>query len=45
EDKVKCLENKALWLNNKLENTAMNSEDYKTLTKQIIKITKDINQA
>ena len=45
EDKVKCLENKASWLNNKLKNTAKNSEDYKTLTKQIDKITKDINQA
>src|SRR5260364_461619 len=45
KDKIKCLENKALWLNNKLKNTAMNLEDYKTLTKQIVKITKDINQA
>ncbi|CAG8502763.1 22496_t:CDS:2 [Cetraspora pellucida] len=44
KDKVKCLENKALWLNNKLKNTSINSEDYKTLTKQIDKITKDINQ-
>ncbi|CAG8845877.1 23204_t:CDS:1, partial [Racocetra persica] len=43
EDKVKYLENKASWLNNKLENTTINSEDYKTLTKQILKITKDIN--
>ncbi|CAG8850540.1 29776_t:CDS:1, partial [Gigaspora margarita] len=43
--KIKCLENKASWLNNKLKNTAINSEDYKTLTKQILKITKDINQA
>ncbi|CAG8727741.1 20154_t:CDS:10, partial [Cetraspora pellucida] len=42
--KFKCLENKASWLNNKLKNTSINSEDYKTLTKQIDKITKDINQ-
>ncbi|CAG8492072.1 6627_t:CDS:2 [Scutellospora calospora] len=44
EDKVKYLENKASWLNNKLKNTSINSEDYKTLIKQIDKITKDINQ-
>ncbi|CAG8701487.1 985_t:CDS:2, partial [Ambispora leptoticha] len=43
EDKVKSLENKVSWLNKKLEDTSENSEDYKTLTKQIDKITKDIN--
>ena len=44
-DKVKCLENKISWLNKKLEDTLENSEDYKTLRKQIDKITKDINKA
>ncbi|PKK57804.1 hypothetical protein RhiirC2_720982, partial [Rhizophagus irregularis] len=42
---VKCLENKASWLNNKLENTPKNLEDYKALTMQILKVTKAIDQA
>ncbi|PKB96142.1 hypothetical protein RhiirA5_435370, partial [Rhizophagus irregularis] len=42
---VKCLENKVSWLNNKLENTPKNSEDYKALTTQILKVTKAIDQA
>ncbi|CAG8595582.1 9297_t:CDS:2, partial [Cetraspora pellucida] len=44
-EEVKCLENKASWLNNKLENTPKNSEDYKALTTQILKVTKAIDQA
>ena len=44
-EEVKCLENKASWLNNKLENTPKNSEDYKALTTQILKLTKAIDQA
>ena len=43
-EEVKCLENKASWLNNKLENTPKNSEDYKALTTQILKVTKVIDQ-
>ncbi|GBC08751.1 hypothetical protein RclHR1_08350021 [Rhizophagus clarus] len=42
---VKCLKNKASWLNNKLENTPKNLEDYKALTTQILKVTKAIDQA
>jgi hypothetical protein len=39
------LDNKVTWLNNKLTNTAKNLEDYKTLTIQILKATKTIDQA
>src|SRR5215471_3049922 len=44
-EEVKCLDNKVIWLNNKLKNTAKNSEDYKALTTQILKATKTIDQA
>ena len=44
-EEVKCLENKASWLNNKLENTPKNLEDYKALITQILKVTKAIDQA
>ena len=47
-EEVKCLENKASWLNSKLENTPKNcasAENYKALTTQILKVTKAIDQA
>ena len=44
-DEVKCLENKSGWLTRKLENTAKDSEDCKSLKTAILKVAKQIDQA
>ncbi|GBB97514.1 hypothetical protein RclHR1_00030071 [Rhizophagus clarus] len=43
-DEVKCLENQSAWLTRKLEKTAKDSEDCKSLKTNILKVAKQIDQ-